>query len=290
MLNVSPSAKGFADYLTAGAAWAMDELGFDGIYTDGSGNVERSQNPYQRAGYVDAEGNPRPTTPIFGVREARKRLYRVVKARKPDGMVVNHVSYNLLLPTMSFSDIYYTGEHEDYTNLSHVRLRFSSKPWGLQASLLGASSHVYSSLHVMVGLIHGTPLMGHGAVSRNDEGRKLMNIRKAYLDFGIRDAQWVPYFRDEDRGQRFCKGDDPNVKTSLYCHAGKRVLLIIANFNKQDKTVSLQLGLSALGLSGKKLKGETTLTKLPVPLAGNGRFSVAVRAQSFALVTVSTDD
>ena len=290
MLNASLSAKGFADYLTAGAAWAMENLGFDGIYTDGIGGVERSQNLYQRAGYIDAEGNPRPTVPIFGAREAMKRLYRVVKARKRDGLVVNHVSYNLMLPTMSFSDIYYTGEHEDYTNLSHVRLRFSSKPWGLQASLLGASSHIYSSLHIMVGLIHGTPLMGHGPVSRNDEGRKLMNLRKAYLDFGIRDAQWVPYFRNEDAQQRFCKGADPKVKTSLYYYTGKRALLIIANFNKQDKIVDLQLSLDAMGLNGKKLKGETTLTKTPVSLAGDGRLSVPVRSQSFVLVTISTDN
>ena len=289
MLNASLSARGFADYLTAGAAWCMDELGFDGIYTDGPGNVERSQNLYHRAGYVDAEGNARPTTPIFGVREGMKRLYRVVKARRRDGMVVNHVSYNLVLPTMSFSDIYYTGEHEDYTNLDHVRLRFSCKPWGLQASLLGASSHVYSSLHMMVGLIHGTPLMGHGPVSRNDEGRKLINIRKAYRDFGTRDAQWVPYFRNEDAGSPFCRAADPKVKTSLYYYPGKRALLIIANFNKQDTRATVQVGLDAMGLENRRLTGETTLTKMAVSVDESGRLTVPIRAQSFALVTVATD-
>jgi hypothetical protein len=138
MLNSSLSARGFADYYVAGTAWVMETFGMDGIYTDGIATAAASENLHERAGYRDENGNVHATTPIFGVREGMKRLYRVVKSHEPDGLVINHMSFNLLLPTMSFSDIDYTGEHEDYENLLNTRLRFSSKPWGIQVSLLGA--------------------------------------------------------------------------------------------------------------------------------------------------------
>ena len=284
MLNASLSARGFGDYLTEGAAWVMDAFGFDGIYTDGIGNVNASENLYHRAGYIDENGRVRATVPIWGVRETMKRMYKVVKAKKPDGMVINHVSYNLLIPTMSFSDIYYTGEHEDYTNLGHVRLRFSSKPWGIQASLLGASSHIYSSLHTMIGLLHGTPIMGHGAVGRNDLTRKIINIRSAYERFDVRSATWKPYFRNA--GEYFTLAD-PEVHVSFYYHEGKDILLIVGNLNKTDKEVAIPLKLSAFGLAGAPLKARNALTTAPLSLTAQGALAVPVRAGSFTLVQIS---
>ena len=121
-------------------------------------------------------------------RETMKRLYRIVKGRDKDGLFINHMSFNLLLPMLAYSDIHYAGEHEDYENLAVNRLRFSSKPWGLQEALLGSSEHMYSPLHAMISLLHGTGILCQGVQDRLDVARKWMNFRKAYLAFGYKRA------------------------------------------------------------------------------------------------------
>jgi hypothetical protein len=283
MLNSNLSARGFADYLAAGTAWLMDEHHYDGIYTDGAASVTPSQNLYAASGYVDEGGVLRPTTPIFGVREAMKRLYRIVKGREPDGLVCNHMSFNLLLPTLCFSDIHYTGEHEDYENLSVARLRFSSKPWGLQETLLGSSEHMYTSSHTMIALLHGTSILGFGVEDREDMGRKWINLRKAYLAFGHKTAEWVPYFKNRDS---YYVDEDPKAKVSLYYHSGKDAFLVVGNMDAQARTIAVQLHLKAFGLEGAALRARNALTQVPVSLAQDGKMNVFVRGKSFVLVAI----
>jgi hypothetical protein len=283
MVNCNLSSRGYADYLAAATANIMDEHHMDGIYTDGATQVSPSQNLYAGSGYVDENGILRPTTPIFGVRDTMKRLYRIVKSREPDGVFVNHMSFNLLLPTLAFSDMHYTGEHEDYENLPVVRLRFSSKPWGLQETLLGASEHVYTSLHAMISLLHGSGIMCQGVQDREDVCRKWINFRKAYLAFGYKTAEWVPYFKNRDT---YYADDDPKTKTSLYFHSGKDAFLIVGNLDAQARTVNVQLKLKAFGLEGAALRARNALTQVPVALAQDGKLNVLVRAKSLVLVAV----
>ena len=134
MVNCNLSSRGFADYLAAATVWIMDKHHMDGIYTDGATSVCPSQNLYAGSGYVDENGVLRPTTPIFGARDTMKRLYRIVKGRDKDGLFINHMSFNLLLPMLAYSDIHYAGEHEDYENLAVDRLRFSRQAVGASGS------------------------------------------------------------------------------------------------------------------------------------------------------------
>jgi hypothetical protein len=280
-LNSSLSARGFADYLTAGAVRLMDDFGLDGIYTDGINNISASQNLYAGAGYVDEDGALRSTVPIWGTREALKRLYRTVKAHKPDGLVMNHCSFDTLIPTLSFSDIWYTGEGEDYENLLNARYRFSSRPWGIQATVLGHG--VYSPPYELAALLVGTSNFGQGILGRGDEARKWINLRKAYLAFGYKTAEWVPFFKNRDT---FYAAEDPKTKVSLYYHPGKDAFLIVGNTDAQVKTVNVQLHLKAFGLEGAALRARNALTQVPAVLTPDGKLTVPVRAKSFVLVAV----
>ena len=285
MLNATLGARGFADYYCAGATWLMETFGMDGIYTDGIAQAQATENLHTPAGYRGENGNLHATVPIFGVREGMKRMYRLVKKHEPDGLVVNHMSFNLLLPTMSFSDIYYTGEHEDYENILNTRLRFSCKPWGIQASLLGSSEHAYSSIHEMCGLRLGTPSMGFGiCLGRDDYTRKLLNIHHAYEQAGARTAQWVPYFKADDA---YYAADDPTVKTSLYYRNGKDAFLIVGNYEAKDKKVNLHLKLKAFGLEGAALRARNALTEQPLTLSADGTLEVPVRQKTFVLVSLT---
>ncbi|NOY79454.1 MAG: hypothetical protein GXP31_00465 [Kiritimatiellaeota bacterium] len=284
MLNCSLAAPGYADYLAAGTRRLMTEFGMDGIYTDGACNVRSSQNGFAGAGYIDRQGKRRPTVPIWGTRETMKRLYRVVKSIKPDGVVMNHVSFNLLLPVLSFSDYHYTGEHENYEDLSQTRLRFSSRPWGLQITLLGSSLHVYSSTHTLIALLHGTSIFGHGIMGRRDLGRKWINLRRVYRKARTRSAQWFPYFR---AGNPVTVRNNDAVHVSSYVHPGQDAFLVVGNLSRRDVEAELALDLAKMRLGGRRLTAANALTEVALPPPDHGRLRVPVRAKSFTLVSLA---
>jgi len=286
LYNCCVQAKGFADYLVSGAAWLMDSFGFDGIYTDGLTHVYACQNEAHGCGYRDDDGNLHSTWPIFAARETIKRLYRIIKQRKPDGFLVNHASFDYVLPTLAFSDILYTGEHEDYENLLTARVRFNSEPWGIYVTTLGSSEHIYSSLHTMTSLLHGVSIWGSGLLGRNDFGRKEHRLRQAYKSFHTSSAEWIPYWKGENN---FYKVDPPMIKASLYYHAGKNALIIVGNYDKEEKDVSLSLDLAKLGLRGRKLTAVNVMTETPISISSSGGLLLHVCGKSFVLVRVESD-
>jgi hypothetical protein len=282
-LNCCVNARGYADYFASGVVWAMDTLGFDGFYSDGLTNVAACQNEAHGCGYRDAEGRLHATWPMFSVRETVKRMVRLVKQRDPEGWVVNHASFNLLAPILSFSDVVYTGEHEDYENLLTARLRFSSEPWGLYVTLLGSSEHVYSPLHAMTPLLCGTSVWGTGMVARNDQGRKDAAIRAVYRTFDTSTATWLPWWRAELGA---CRPDDPKTKVSLYAHPGRGLLLLAANYNAGPRDARIRLALGEFGLEGRVLRAVNTLTDQPLRISADGVLEARIQGKSFVLARV----
>ena len=261
----------------------MADIGFDGFYSDGITNLAACQNEAHGCGYRDRDGVLHATYPFFATRESLKRMYRLVKAQNPRGLVVNHCSFNLMTPIMPFSDVVYTGEHEDYENPLTARLRFASKPWGLYTATLGSSEHLYSPLHTMASLLAGTAVWGSGIIGRNDFGRKDEALRQAYRRFDTMTATWVPWWEGE-KGP--CRTDDPLVRVSYYCHAGQDLLLLAGNFNPGSTSPAIRLDLARCGLSGRPLKAWNVLTEVPVPISADGQLSPLIRGKSFVLLRI----
>jgi hypothetical protein len=260
-------SQSYQDYFAAYLAWAMDDLGFDGFYSDGTTQVSPCQNTAHGCGYTDENGNRHSTWPIFAVRENTKRMYRIVKGRNPNGFVANHASFNLIIPVLSFSDVVYTGEHEDYENLLTARIRFCSRPWGTYVTVLGSSEHAFSSLHAMTPLLNGTSVWGEGILGRNDIGRKDWAIRKVYQSFNVETANWVPYYEGENK---FYTVADPKVKVSLYDHKGKDILLLATNYNAEKK------------------KAFNTLTDQKIDILDDGTMTLVIKPKSFVLIKVES--
>ncbi|MFH1568069.1 MAG: glycoside hydrolase domain-containing protein [Gemmatimonadota bacterium] len=282
-LNCCANARSYADYFASGTAWVMDEYGFDGFYSDGLASVVACQNEAHGCGYRDADGRLRATWPVYGIRETLKRMYRIVKAREPQGWVANHSSFNLLIPLLSFSDVVYTGEHEDYENLQTARLRFNGEPWGVYVTLLGSGEHVYSPLHAMTPLLSGSSVWGTGMVARNDQGRKDAAMRAAYRAFDTTSAQWVPWWRGEAGP---CRPQDPGIRASLYAHPGRGLLILAANYNPDRRRADIALDLAAFGLAGRALTATNALTDQALALSPDGLLTAAIAGKSFVLVRV----
>ncbi len=98
-------ASSFADFLAWGVEQAMDNLDFDGIYIDNPG-------PYwcQNTRHGCGAGGKR-TYPFFALRDLHKRIYTIVKTKKPDGIIWEHTSQTFNPLQLAWVDIYSDGEH-----------------------------------------------------------------------------------------------------------------------------------------------------------------------------------
>lgn len=280
MLSTSFAAPGFVDYLVGGIDDLFRKHPLDGIYTDGCLQVRDSTNAAYGCGYTDAGGNRIPTTPFFAVREAWKRIYKVVKA-DPKRIIVNHQSFALPVMTVGFSDMLYTAEHEDYTDLLTARLRFSPGPWGTYITLLGSSEHAWSSLHTMTGLLVGTSLWGSGVVERDDWARKAAKLREAYEKFGYAECEFFPFFTAEN--ELVSEALPANIHIAGYLKKGQKLLLLVANYNPQPVAAAIELKVEKLGFSPRE--AHSALTGAAMPLAG-ATVTVSLLPENFQLVEV----
>ena len=95
-----------------------------------------------------------------------KRICRLIHARHAEGYLVNHVSFNTIIPTMSFTDVYYSGEHEQYEDVTKFRVRWQGKQWGIWPILLGDDCHCYKPMHMTYCLLHGVSVWAQGFLGR----------------------------------------------------------------------------------------------------------------------------
>ena len=272
--------SGFADYMAEGTRWVLDDLGFYACYTDGLAQVYPCQNTHHGCGYRDEQGTLHSTWPLFATRDMLKRMYKQIHARHQDGYLINHVSFNIIIPTMSFTDVYYTGEHEQYEDLTKFRVRWQGKQWGIWPSLLGDDCHCYKPVYMTYGLLHGVSVMPEGFLGRNDMARKTVNIWQAYDAFGYRDAEWIPYYRAESGP---VMADNPNVKVSLYLHRGKSALLVVGNLSHEVVECGVRVDRAAMAL--KELSAVNALEGRSISMQ-DGVLSVRLRPASFILVRI----
>lgn len=272
--------SGWADYIAAGSKWLLDDVGMYGLYTDGAAQAYACQNTHHGCGWLDDKGQVHSTFPVFVTREMLKRVYRLIHARHPDGYLVNHMSFNTLIPTMSFTDVMYSGEHEQYEDLTRFRVRWQGTQWGFWTVLLGGDAHIYEPLHVTWSLLHGVSVWPMGWQDRNDASRKTANLWQTYDRFGYRQAQWLPYYRVGKLAQ--AEGD--KVMVSLYLVKGKRALLVVGNTTHEVTQAKVRVDLKAMGLKAGS-KAVNALTDQPLAFQ-KGELRVRLRPDTFVLVWV----
>ena len=119
---------------------------------------------------------------------------------------------------MAFTDVYYSGEHEQYEDLTKFRARWQGKQWGIWPILLGDDSHSYRPLHLTYCLLHGVSVWPAGFLGRNDmlrqDGQSVACLRPLRLS-----ALGVDSLLSAQTG--LARSDNPNVKVSLYLQRQK---------------------------------------------------------------------
>jgi len=240
------------DYLADGIAKAMDTYDLDGVYLDGTANPWKCRNTWHGCGYLRPDGTIGDTYPIFATREMMKRIWTIVKSRKPDGMINVHQSTTMTIPTLAFATSYWDGEQLggiprgqwslDLLPLDAFRCEFMGHQWGVPAELLCYEQPYTYSEAMSFSLLHD--VLVRGTLGGNLEMEsKLWHAMDA---FGRQQATWLPYWRNQDA----VTTDSNDTKVSLYSRGAMGLVMILSNLGKDAREVQARLNLQALQLGG----------------------------------------
>ncbi|NPV08743.1 MAG: LamG domain-containing protein [Anaerolineae bacterium] len=239
------------DAIVAGIAHMMDEYDVDGVYLDGTEYPHACANLAHGCGYVREDGSVAQTYPIFATREIMRRIYTVVKSRKPDGQVNVHNSTCMTIPTIAWATSLWDGEQFGHIEpgphaltvlpLDAFRTEFMGHQWGVPGEFLCYERPFTYQQSLSVTLLHDVPVRPIGAGPNLDVAGKLWRTMDA---FGRKEAEWLPYWRN----QGFVQVSPEGALASLYRHPENGVLMVLSNLGRRSAPVTARLNLEQLGL------------------------------------------
>ena len=239
------------DFLAEGIARVMDEFDIDGTYHDGTELPFGCRNTNHGCGTLRPDGSIAPTYPIFGVRSAMRRIYEVVKSRKPDGQLNVHNSTCMTMPTLEWGTSYWDGEQ--FQNLPRAkdigtllpldgfRAEFMGRQWGVPAEFL-CTGHAFTHEEAWsFSLLHDVPVRPMGPLKELDLASA---IWRAMDEFGRKESEWLPYWNNE----QYVKVSPQGAYVSLYRHPRNGVLAVVSNLGGKAAEIKVTLSLEGLGL------------------------------------------
>jgi hypothetical protein len=271
------------DYLAWAIARTMDEFDMDGVYLDGTANPWACANLGHGCGYVGRDGKLRPTYGFFGAREMMKRIYTIVKTRKPDGLVNVHQSTCMTIPSVGWATSYWDGEQfgslertpqtfpTDVLPLDAFRAEFMGHNWGVPAELLCYNRpYTYREALALT--------LPHDVLVRPGEVELAAKLWKAAEQFGRHQARWLPYWEN----QQYVQVSEPNLKCSLYSRGRQGALVVVSNLGREPVQAEVVLNLAALQLP-PHLQGTDVVSEQAVPCEA-GRLRFPLESMAFKVI------
>lgn len=239
------------DFVAAGIARLMDEYDIDGVYLDGTGLPIKCHNRHHGCGYEKPNGSVEGTFAIFDGRETVRRIYTVVKSRKPDGQVDFHNSGFMLIPVLGWATSYWDGEQLhakpgtfplERLPLDMFRTEFMGRQWGVPAEFLHYVLPCKFEDEWAFTLLHDVAVRGYDLPQIEFAGK----IGRVFEGFGRKEGEWLPYWRNAE----FVSISPDEAYASLYRHPKTGVLVVVSNLSRKEAVVTVKLDLRRLGLVG----------------------------------------
>ncbi|HCR19788.1 MAG TPA: hypothetical protein DIU35_20115 [Candidatus Latescibacteria bacterium] len=239
------------DLLTDGMAKVMKTYDLDGVYLDGTEYPFGCCNTEHGCGHIRSDGSIAQTYPIFGVRSTMRRIYEIVKSRKPKGYINVHNSTCMTMPTLGWATSYWDGEQfqgvskrvdvDQLLPLDAFRAEFMGYQWGVPAEFLLAGSAFTFKESWSFSLLHDIPVRPHS------DPKDLVLISRIWnvMDrFGRKKSEWIPYWRNE----KLVKSTSKGTYCSLYRHSKNGLLAMVSNLSGKEKQVKVAFNKRALGI------------------------------------------
>ena len=289
-----PKSMALQDACVHSFARRMDTFGDDGVYLDGRIGAPACKNLLHGCGYRAEDGSIRATRPVFAAREFMRRIYTVVKTRKPDGVVDAHSSFEFNLPALAYADVLWSGEQwwhlkktsgpeDGYVSgifpLDMCRVEFTGSQIGIAGNHLVCRSGPGSKVSAIT-LLHDVPYRPSSSGSKawpTSLFPKLWKMREA---FGAKEAEKLFYWENAD----YVQVQPDKCYATLFKHPGNGTLAFVSNLRRTGQMVSVNFNLDNLGLSGKKLEVINALTEEAVVMTPGGELSVPLESEDWIYV------
>ena len=234
----------YSNEMISRVEYAMDELGADGIYTDGTYVPWECANLAHGCGYTDSNGIRHTTFPILAVREHVKKLYKTVHER--NGIIDTHQSSCCIMPTLSFCDSYYDGENiqgmlkkddMDFLNMDAFRAEYMGSNFGIPANFIAYTNEnrpiqtlsaltLLHNVHCRPCGIHSQALKDIGYTSK---------IWKIFDEYSLNSAKWHPYWNNN-----LVTAEGEKAYASVY-ELNDFLIAVTADFSKGINKIGLNL-------------------------------------------------
>jgi hypothetical protein len=254
-----------------GIANVMDEYDIDGVYLDGTANPWACRNTEHGCGYDKGDGTVGTTYPILATREMMRRLYTLIKARKPDGQVNVHQSTCMTIPTLSWATSYWDGEQLgstprgpnplDHLPLDAFRCEFMGRQWGVPAELLCYEKPYTYREALAFSLLHD--VLVRGSLGGNLELES--KLWKGMEAFGRDEAVFIPYWEDN----YVDLGPTEEIMASVWSRAEEGAVVIVSNLGGAKADVTVDLDLEGLALPAQ-VTATDLITEVPMPVKDGG--------------------
>jgi hypothetical protein len=280
------------DRLAHGIAEAMDEYDVDGVFLDGTEYVWHCSNRRHGCGYVRPDESLAPTYPIWAVRSMMKRIYNIVRSRKPYAQINVHNSNCMVMPTLGWATSYWDGEQlrdfpprssaTEVLSLDAFRTEFMGCQWGVAAEFLGyeqedgkvfgyQQAYAFTLLHdVLVRSWRIGPSLALASA-----------LWRLSDEFRRKEAEWLPYWRNAE----YVSIQPEGVYASLYRHSDTGILMVISNLGREEVTAQVRLNLEKLGLTNE-LSACDALTREEIA-ADSGTFTLALKSLGWKIIWAS---
>ncbi|MFQ6096305.1 MAG: glycoside hydrolase domain-containing protein [Armatimonadota bacterium] len=275
------------DFIADGIAKMIDEYDIDGVYLDGTANPWACRNVHHGCGYTKPDGSIGPTYGIFAAREMMRRIYTIVKTRKPNGLVNVHQSTCMTIPSVGWATSYWDGEQFggiergpfalEVLPLDAFRCEFMGHQWGVPAEFLCYGRPYTYNQAMSFTLLHDVLVRGSGLGPNLERESLLWHIMD---DFGRKRARWLPYWANAE----YVSASPDAIKVSLYSHGRRGVLAVVSNLSADEVRAQVRLSLGRLGLKAN-VTARDRITDEAVPTR-NGAMHFPMKALTYRVIEV----
>ncbi len=293
-------SKALQDACIHSLARRLDEYGDDGVYLDGTAvHIMPCQNELHGCGYRAKDGSIRKTYPVFASREFMKRIYTLVKRRRPDGLMDVH-SWIHNAAGLAYADCLWTAEQ--WSHLRHKGAEYVSEALPLdmfRTMFMGYQLGVPTDIiHYRITgdrkrtphklwattLLHDVPIRPMDDVPELWEiTRNLWRLRDR---FEAREAKKLFYWNNQD----YVRVSPDKCYATLLKHPKNGILALISNLRRDAQAVTVEFNLNKLALRGKKLDVFNALTDEAVTMTDDGKLSAPLGSEEWVYVWLRPAD
>jgi len=271
-IGTCPNVRDWQDFILYRINEMIDRYQVDGIYIDCWSPSRCKAGP---CAWTDENGTVQGTHPIRAYRQILKRVYTLFRKKRPNPLLMVHMSSEMVIPMLSFTDTVLDGEQfrtgelqDDYLDLlppDKFRAEFMGRNWGPVAFFLPE----FRDEHTIRGTPHLAAYLLLHDVNAWPIWSDISQWNRLYdaLDaFGIGEAEFLPYWKGSGTQSA------GEVLISAYVRPGKALLAVMNTGEATEAKVTMdlaRLGLAEVAEATDVLHGEPLRvegTTLLVPL------------------------